>query len=78
MKWMTLDYVKAHSRIDFDCDDRLLELYVDSAEEALLHYTRRSFEEIVAKWGTSPRRWYTPRSCSSTTATLNAAPPMRA
>lgn len=54
MKWMTLDYVKAHSRIDFNCDDRLLELYVDSAEEALLHYTRRSFEEIVAKWGDFP------------------------
>jgi len=35
MKWLSLDYIKQHSRIDFDCEDDLLELYADSAEETI-------------------------------------------
>ena len=31
MKWLTLEYIKAHSRIDFDIDDDLLEIYGNSA-----------------------------------------------
>ena len=26
MKWLTLDYIKQHSRIDFTCEDAELEL----------------------------------------------------
>lgn len=49
--WLTLGYVKAHSRIDFDCDDPMLEIYVRSAERALLNYIRRSYDEVLEKWG---------------------------
>ena len=35
MKFLTIDYIKQHSRIDFDCEDQLLELYGDSAEDTL-------------------------------------------
>ena len=37
MKWLTLDWIKQHSRIDFDCEDDLLELYGEAAEEAVLN-----------------------------------------
>lgn len=55
MKWLTLDYIKQHSRIDFDCEDALLELYGESAEETVLDITRRTYEEIVEKWGTKDK-----------------------
>jgi uncharacterized phage protein (predicted DNA packaging) len=48
---LTTDYIKQHSRIDFDCEDALLELYGESAEETVLELTRRTYEEIVAIWG---------------------------
>lgn len=41
MKFLTIEYVKQHSRIDYDCDDGLLELYCDSAEETLAQYLNR-------------------------------------
>ena len=31
MEYLTLEYIKQHSRIDFDCEDDLLELYGSSA-----------------------------------------------
>lgn len=52
MKWLTIDYIKQHSRIDFDCEDALLELYGESAEETVLDITRRTYDEITEKWGT--------------------------
>lgn len=55
MKWLTIDYIRQHSRIDFDCEDSLLELYGESAEESLLEITRRTYDEIVERWGTEQR-----------------------
>lgn len=55
MKWLTLDYIKQHSRIDFDCEDAVLELYGESAEETVLELTRRTYDEIVQKWGTKDK-----------------------
>ena len=55
MKWLTLDYIKQHSRIDFDCEDALLELYGESAEDTVLDITRRTYDEIVEKWGTKEK-----------------------
>jgi len=55
MKWLTIDYIKQHTRIDFDCEDALLELYGESAEETVLELTRRTYEEIVEKWGTEDK-----------------------
>lgn len=72
MKWLTIDYIKQHSRIDFDCEDGLLELYGNAAEDALLNLCRRSMEDLMEKYGEVPaplhvaalqlvENWYTNR-----------------
>ena len=50
MKFLSLEFIKLHSRIDFDCDDDLLEMYADSAEDTVAQYTGRgkNAEELVA------------------------------
>lgn len=49
MKFLSLDYIKQHSRIEYDCEDSLLELYGDAAEETLAGYMNRGkdAEEMV-------------------------------
>lgn len=54
MRWLDLEYIKAHSRIDYDCEDDLLELYADSAEETVLNLLGRSFEDLVEECGEVP------------------------
>ena len=51
MKWLKIDYIKQHSRIDYDCEDGLLELYGESAEETVLNVINRTYDEVVAKFG---------------------------
>lgn len=46
MKWLTLDYIKKHSRIDFDVDDDILELYANAAETAVLNVCNRTEDEL--------------------------------
>ena len=46
MKWLTIDWIKQHSRIDFDCEDELLELYGSAAEQGLLRVMNRSWEDV--------------------------------
>lgn len=64
MKFLTIDYIKQHSRIDFDCEDQLLELYGDSAEETLAGILNRgkTVDEMVAslkeEYGIMPARCY--------------------
>lgn len=50
MKYLSLDFVKQHSRIEYDCEDSLLELYRDAAEETLAQYLNRgkNATEMVA------------------------------
>lgn len=50
MEFLTTEYIKAHSRIDYDTEDSILELYGDSAEEMLVEYLNRgnSVDEMVA------------------------------
>lgn len=48
MKWLTMDIIKAHSRIDFDCDDELLAVYANAAERTVLNVTRRTLSELEA------------------------------
>ena len=55
MKWLTIDAIKKHSRIDFDCEDSLLELYGESAEETVLNVIGRSYDELVELFGTDKR-----------------------
>ena len=50
MEYLTLEYIKKHSRIDFNCEDDLLELYGNSAENAMAQVLNRGKDatEMVA------------------------------
>lgn len=50
MKYLKIDYIKQHLRIDFDCEDAELELYGESAEETMARYLNRgnTVDEMVA------------------------------
>ena len=52
MKWLTIDYIKQHSRIDYDCEDALLELYGNAAEETVMNILGRDYDDIKANFGT--------------------------
>lgn len=54
MKWLKIEYIKQHSRIDFDCEDALLELYGKAAEEMVCNVCGRTYEEFVADYGDVP------------------------
>ena len=58
MKWLTLDWIKKHSRIDFDCEDTLLELYGESAEDTVLNVIARSYAEVIKLYGEVPKPLY--------------------
>lgn len=54
MKWLTLDWIKKHSRIDFDCENEELEEYGNDAEETVLSLINRSYEELIERYGRVP------------------------
>lgn len=64
MEFLTIDYIKQHSRLLSDCDDQLLELYGDSAEETLAGLLNRgkTVEQMVVslteEYGQVPARCY--------------------
>lgn len=54
MKYMTLDYIKAHSRIDYDCENELIEKLASAAERSILNLIGQSYEELVDTYGEVP------------------------
>lgn len=48
MNYLTLAYIKAHSRIEYDGEDELLTLYGEAAEETVLSICSRSLDELKA------------------------------
>ena len=56
MKWLTLDKIKAQCRIeqDFTLEDDILEMYGESAEDSVLDIIRRSYTEVLEKYGEVP------------------------
>lgn len=54
MKWLTIDLIREHSRIDFDCEDGLLTLYGEAAEETVLNIIDRSYDDLTAAYGGVP------------------------
>lgn len=52
--WTKIDYVKRHSRIDFDCDDAELEGLIVSAETTLLNMLCRTYDELIDAYGDIP------------------------
>ena len=58
MKWLTLEWIKKHSRIDFDCEDELLDLYGEDAEQTILNLIGRSFDDLIETYGEVPKPLY--------------------
>ena len=54
MKWLTLDYIKAHSRLDYNIEDDLLTLYANSAENQVLHDIGLTYSELWVQEGKIP------------------------
>lgn len=54
MRWSNLDAIRKHSRIDFCCDDSLLEEYVEAAEDTILEMLRRSETDLIDTYGKVP------------------------
>lgn len=58
MKFLTLDMIAQHSRIDDirsgTAEASLLELYGESAEDTVLNYLNRSLEDIYETYGRLP------------------------
>ena len=54
MKWLTIDYIKQHSRLDFSDEDSVLDLYGSAAEETVLNYLNRTYQELLEQYGEVP------------------------
>lgn len=60
LKWLELDDIKAQCRIEPDntLEDRLLKLYGAAAEQAILNACRRTYESLIADFGSVPYNLY--------------------
>ena len=47
MKWLTIGDIKQHSRIDYACEDALLELYGEAAEDTTLNALGKTYDELI-------------------------------
>lgn len=54
LRFLTLDQIKAHLRIDGDEYDQELELYAESTEEEALSYMERTYESLIEDYGKVP------------------------
>ena len=58
MKYLTLEYIKAHSRIDELHEDikepEIVALYAESVEDTVLNYLNRSLEDLIENYGEVP------------------------
>lgn len=55
MKWLTIEWIKSHSRIDFNDEDDLLEAYGESAEDTVLNIIGRSYSDVLELYGDVPK-----------------------
>ena len=54
LKWLSLDAIHQHCRIDFNCEDAELEQMGITAEQAILDLTRRTYENFIDTYGRIP------------------------
>ena len=54
LKWLSLDAIHAHCRIDFNCEDAELEQMGITAEQAILDLTRRTYDNFIDTYGRIP------------------------
>lgn len=55
MNFLSLAYIKAHSRIDGDLDDTMLTIYGNAAEETVLSVMRRTLANVTDLYGSVPQ-----------------------
>lgn len=64
MKFLSLEFLKAHARVDMSCDDALLEMYGDAAEQKIANLLNRGktvqemVDSLVAERGQIPADIY--------------------
>ena len=54
LRWISIDAIKQHCRIDFDCEDAELDQFGVAAEQAILDLTRRTYENFIDTYGRIP------------------------
>ena len=54
LKWLSIDAIHAHCRIDFNCEDAELKQMGITAEQAILDLTRRTYENFIDTYGRIP------------------------
>ena len=54
MKFLTLDYIKQHSRIDWSEEDTLLDEYGKAAEDTVLNLLNRDYQDLLYQYGEVP------------------------
>ena len=56
MKWLTIEDIKNQLRIEpgFTDEDMLLESYGEAAEDTLLNYLNRPYQDIIEHYGKVP------------------------
>ena len=55
MKWLNVEMIRRHLRVDGGLEDELLEMYGESAEETVLNYLRRDYASLVYVYGEVPK-----------------------
>lgn len=54
LRYLKIDYIKQHSRIDYDCEDGVLQLYAKGAEDTVLYLLNRTYENLIGTYGDVP------------------------
>ena len=54
LRWLTIEAIHTHCRIDFNCEDAELEQMGIAAEQAILDLTRRTYENFIDTYGRIP------------------------
>lgn len=54
MMYLTLAYIKAHSRIEYDGEDELLTLYGNAAEETVMNICGTTYQKMLQEYTTIP------------------------
>lgn len=54
MKWLTIADIKKQLRLDFDDEDDVLELYGSAAEDTVLNYLNRTYQDVLEEYGEVP------------------------
>ena len=49
MQYLTIEAIKTHSRIDYDCEDVLIGLYGAAAEKVVLNQLGKTLDELMAE-----------------------------